>query len=805
MALRLVNTAPGESVATVKPGQAVHLGLKSETLRVPLASVAVEMGLTNVVHHGVLPENDTTLGSLDAVVTLETSERRRPIDGITPVTVPAGVLTFTKTGLADGETGIYEVTIPIEEGASVLAHFKFKTKTAWTAFAADWCTLSNMTGMYFGLEHGTFNTAAYAFLRANTAAGSLVIGGPLPGYNIARPAQVEVLAGVPHAATPGFDWRSLPNNSEVEVFIYFNVIGYDNSPAAGIAINTPVVEIWTKIPSDPAPVVQAYIPVGNLATFPSSLGVPAFTNSRPAVSKTATIFFGNIAQTGGSDVLELLDWALYPDFRIAMEDGRVRPDHSMVARPDAPVEYNANLNLVPTESAVGRWFPEVGTGWVTPTPTLFFQPGRRSQALYTTLPKTDTLALSAIHKTEPRMEERVDGIMVEAFIAGELTENSGVGTGMGFSIEDGDKAYQVFMVETTTRRFFAVAKDSNLSDLGGYWVPSTDADFRSLKLVRLVIDRHRPAGLGGGRADLSIDGEVVLGMYLSAAFPAASSTIGKVRVGHLGLIAATGKLKLASINYLNRYLAWEVVDGVEPDGLLMNAATKFTAITSPGTQAIVDGALEIDKTDVGGVTQYLFSKAQSFAEVDGMQVDFKVQIERYSDFAGTPFAPKSQTGATLTVFLGNKKVEVGFYSCGAHGRYVGILPSTGDVNDIINQTPAGMAVSTPHDWTEMSEYRLVVKGHDRIELIIGAATNPASIVIPWTNETDGFPMPPSVSAPRLEFGHSDYVTVSLSRWQYVRWGLSDGFEVAIQQNYPNGYPEYLFGGRVLIRSEFDEA
>lgn len=810
MAPRLVNTAPGESVAAVKPGGTVHLGLKSETLKVPLASTLVQMGLTNVTHHGMLPENDTAVSGLGATVTLETSERRRPIDGVTPVTVPGGVLTFTKSNLLDGEIGIYEVKFPITERASVLAHFKFKTKTAWTAFAADWCTLSNMTGMYFGLEHGTFNTAAYAFLRANTGSGSLVVGGPLQSYSTVRPGQVEVLPGAPHAATPGFAWRGLANNSAVEVFIYFNVAGYESSPAAGIATNVPLVEIWTKIPSDPAPVVQAYIPVGALGTFPSSTANPAFTNSRPGISKTATIFFGNIARTAGSDVLELTDWALYPDFRNAVAEGEARPDHSLIARPDAPVEYNANQNKVPTESSVGRWFPETAGGWVDPTPALFFQPGRRSEALYTSLPKTSTVALSAIHKTEPRFEERVDGIMVEAFLAGAPATKVVDGTGLGFSVEDGDKLYQVLMVETPTQRFFTICKDLGaLTDLStGYYLPTSESDFRSLKLVRLVIDRHRPVSIGGGKAQLYVDDELVLTTDLSAdTFPLASSSVGKIRIGSLALFPATGKVNLATVRYLCRYLAWEGVDTLAPDDAGINAAVKFTPVIdgAGGSQAMVSGNLEITKADLGGTTKYLFSKAQSFAEVDGMQVDFKMQVDNYQDFGGTPFAPASQTGATLTVFLGTKKVEVGFYACGSHGRQIAILPSTGNVSDVINQTAAGRAVSTPFDWTQMTQYRLIVKGHDRIELIIGSPNNPASITIPWTDETLGFDLPADVSAPRLEFGHSDYVTTSLSRWQYVRWGLSNGFEVAVQQNYPEGYPTYLFGGRVLIKSEFDEA
>jgi hypothetical protein len=117
VALRLVNTAPGESTDAIKPGQPVHMSLKSELLKVPLASALVHMGLSNVVHHNLLPENDTVLPHLGAEITLETSERRRPIDGTTPISLVSNSIVFTKSNLLDGELGIYEVRFPTTTGA----------------------------------------------------------------------------------------------------------------------------------------------------------------------------------------------------------------------------------------------------------------------------------------------------------------------------------------------------------------------------------------------------------------------------------------------------------------------------------------------------------------------------------------------------------------------------------------------------------------------------------------------------------------------------------------------------------------
>lgn len=808
MALRLVNNAPGESTDAFKPGQYVHLGVKSETLKVQLASTLVAMGMTNVAHHAVLPETDTALTEIGAEVVLETSERRRPIDGTTSRSISSGNLLFTKSNTADGELGIYEVKIPIKPNASCLASFKFKTKTAWTPFTADWCNLSNMIGMYFGLEHGTFNTAAYAFLRANSLDGSLVVGGPLQAYNTARPGQVEILPTAPHAATPGFAWRSIANNSSVEIYIFFNVEGYSTAPLTGVPTNTPLVEIWTKVPADTSPVVQAYIPVGSFGTFPSSLVNPPFTNSRLGTSEFATVFFGNIAQTGGSDILELEDWAIYPDFRLSVVQGIERSNHNFTAFPDAPVEFLSKNNKTPFESIPGRWFPETGGGWIAPALSLHYQSGRRLQATHTVIPKLVT-GLTAIHKTEPRFEERLDGIMIEAVISGEVVEASGEGTGIGFAVDDGLKLYQVMAVESDSRKYWGIVKDASQLTVAadGYHLPTEATDFTSPRLVRLVVDRLRPVGIGGGKAELYVDEELLLTKDLSAdTFPNAANAVGHARVGHLGITTAKSNTKLAVLNYLPRYLAWEGVDAILPNNAGIDTRVRFTLDSNgAGSQVMTGSDVVISKTALGGSTHYFMKKAQTMAEVDGTLVDFKVAVTSYADLNGTAFAPSIASGVNLTVYLGNKRVEVGFYDCGIHGRHVGILPGSGTAEDIINQTVLGSSFSAPYDWTQPTQYRLIVKGKDRTELVIGPSTNPASITIPWRDDTDGFDLPLDVTAAGILFGHVENDTTSVSKWRFVRWGLSNGFETAIQQEYPNGYPKYLFGGRLLVKSEIDEA
>lgn len=266
-----------------------------------------------------------------------------------------------------------------------------------------------------------------------------------------------------------------------------------------------------------------------------------------------------------------------------------------------------------------------------------------------------------------------------------------------------------------------------------------------------------------------------------------------------------GELRISRLNYVPRYLAWEGVDQLTPDDAGINARVRFTLNSNgSGTHTISNDLVVIEKSITGAATRRLLENAQGFAEADGQQVDFKVQIESVTDAGGQVFPKNVESGVSLTVFLGNKKVQVGFFDCGFYGKQVAILPSSGLASDIIEQTEIGRRYSAPVDWTQMTQYRLIVRGHDRIELIIGTPLSPVAISIPWVNDVLGFELPVDVSTPRLAFGHSGGDTSSISKWSFVRWGLSNGFEAAVQQEYPDGYPKYLFGGRAFIKSEFDE-
>ena len=895
MGLHLVNTAPGDVVDPVKPGQTIHMGLRSDTLSVQLGTLNLDVGVSSFLHGGVLPENDSNLTRIGVTTAFETSERRRPQTATATKAISSGNLVITKTTNSLSEAGIYELTIPIVPTNSLLGHFKFRKKSAWTTNSPDWCNLTNMTGMYFGVEHGGFNTAAYAFLRDNGGTGSLVLAGPLQSFSTARPGQTQF----------AYPWMSLANNAVLELFLFINTF-----------ISPYRAELWTRVAGDPAPVFLGSMPLASLGTFPHT----SFNNSRPGVSDTATLFFGNIGQTG--DILQLDDWVLYPDYRAAVRSGAANAKHSMLAVPDAPVEFRSSGLSLPTDLAVSRWFPVTGGVSLPPEPSFFFSPGRYLKPRYMTLPKA-AFGTVALKRTEPRIETLQDGVMAEAFLAGASTAKNGDLVGPGFTIEDGSSSYKLVMLETPTQKNYGIASDDALStDATSYYRPAAETDWTTLKLLRMTIDRRRsrvllhldeekvldlpistPAEIisgiqtvpttallgttlsleisvnGGGSyvtrshvfasefltiadivADIMADavfvgaGPTQVGVFdrgdsisirtvqtgalmalridgastalgsgkleftasvahlgAESVFPAAPDAIGKILMGHVYPVNYSSELKLDFMSYLSRYLAWEAEDSFMPDSPALDSAVQFTLFgLGGGGQTVTTEGASLIKTGFLSNSEYrYFKKDQSFNSLGGIQVDFGVNVVEYTDENGQVSAANTAISAGLTLFLGNKRVFVGFFDCGSMGRKIGIVPGSGSDVDILTQTALGKSFSASVDWSLPNKYRISVKANDSIKVWAGTVIGDPIITIPWRNAVDGFDLPLDITAPALAFGHfPNFLTTSSSSttlWKYVRWGYSNGFDVAVQQMYPDGYPKYLFGGREFILSGFDES
>ncbi len=795
MSLLLVNSAPGDSTDPIKPGQAVQFGLRSDGgggEDVVSGNTQAYVGLSSIINEGSLPESDQNLSTLGVSVARQTSEHRLPVNVDVPRAIVSGSLVLTKSTNSDNDRGIYEISIPVEPRASVLGYFKFRKRNAWSLFSPDWLDLTTITGMYFGLEHGSFNTGLFAFLRNPGATRSLVIGGPLQSFGTDRPAQAEFSA---------FDWGVvLADNSALEIWIYFNSVGY---PSPFSPTFVPVAEVWTRRQGlDVEPVLQAKIAVSTLGTFqpPAS----NFSNYRNGPADRAVLYFGNVGRTG--DVLQLDDWALFPDFRFAVSNGEPLPNCDRVFVPDVPSQFFAENGSLPQNLSVGKWLPVPDPGFSVPSTSPIFQPGRKSAPQSIRIAKSLAIG-SAFQKSEPRLKEKLDGAMIEAFMAGTQTARVADVFGAGLSIEDGSFVYSAILIQSATLTTIGVAKTVAGTALVDYYLPVDSfsnpiaIDWTSLKMVRLVVDRLRL------KVALIVDEVRVMEVALGGSFPPSLLGQGRVMFGHQVLVGAVGSMDVSKLTYLNRYKAWEILDQKTPQDV--TAAPGFGLVVSGAGTVALDvappnaTAALINKPDfsASGTHCYL-SHAEDLAEVKGVQIDFQTQVLSYTDAFGSLFKSLTWTGAGLQLWFGNKRLHLGFFDAGTNGRVIGIVPGSGTAADIINQTTLGKSFSAPIDWTQDTLYRLVVSGYNSIQLWISTFVGAPVIDIPWRGDAAGFDLPADLTSPALAFGHFDELASSKMAWKGVRYGISTGYDMSVNLKYPNGMPRYLFGGKSFVRSIF---
>ena len=809
MGLRLVNLLPESTLDYTKPGQPLQMGLKSDgDVAVPtygsvlLGTLRVSLGYTSVQNEGLLPENSITLPELGGTVELDTAERIRPVGAqVTRSSFGTGIK-LDAPGTAS-PVGIYSVQMPIARDAAVLGYFKFKSKLAWSLATRNWCNLSNMTGMYFGLEYGPANTICWASLRGS-GTGSLVIGGPMSSFGSARPAQQEFTA---------FNWVAQPDNTTLEMWIVFSQVGY---PAPFAPTNTPILEVWTKRGGvDVVPVCHTGVP-GNMASpvpitllgqFPSTLA--AFPNFRSGPTDTATLYFGNVGD--GSDSLELLDWALFPDYRVAVVEGSSVGKNTLTVLVDSPLLYDCT-NGKPQDVAPGRWFSMPDAGYLPPSSDLHFSPLRAKPSF---LVHSKVLpGGSGFQRQEPRLEKKEDGAVVEAYVSAEIIEKVADSVGTGMSLDDGTNLFQVVMLESDTRRTIGLSKIGPVGDLvDGYFTPSatldSHLDWRSLKLLKLVVDRLR------GRVSLFVNDVRYIDVALTdPLLPLTTSPVGgRVAFGHVEVSDTTAKLNTAFLSYLTRYVAWELDeqklpdDGTAPVVFTLDSYGAASQVLYPAAPNATE--LQIGKVAFGTASSHCcYSKAlPTFDDWHGIQVDFKAKVMGYTDGLGTSFAKNVWVGAGIQVFLSGKRLHLGFFDCGMDGRFIGIIPGSGSTTDIVERTDLGKRFSAPVDWTSSTFFRLVYRPYIGISVWVDNIQSGPVLTIPWRNDTDGFDLPVDSTSAAVAFGHFDLEASSTTSWEFFRYGFSNGYEVAVEPQFEfseRAVVGYLYGGRTLIQTEFEE-
>lgn len=782
MTVKLVNTSPGEVAAPFVPGQLITMGLRSPTGAINPSNLQMDFSSTALVNTGVLPENETKLRDAGASISFGTAENEYPPTGDVLRSFSGTSLTFVKSGSGAQDNGIYSVKVPIRPNASVLGYFKFRINTAWQLVNPDWCDLANLVGLYFGLEHGSLNTAAYVFLRDDGLNGTLVVGGPQAGPSQARPGEFEINSL--DASSPGQGWKLLSNNTMVELFILFNL--YTNPYS---------VEIWARRAGDSLQYL-ASVPVGTLGSFPQPSGLS--NNFRAGPTDFATLFFG--LSGGNGDVLVLDDWALYPDYRKSISGPASLPSSTMKIVPSGPTIFKAS-NRVKLESLnPDRWL-QLSDG-VALRSDLLIQPGPNSQEAEI----LHAVGLrGGLQRKEPRLETLVDGATVEGYMSASVLQLFGASTSVGFGIDDGSASYRLLAVETPTLRTVGVPKSEPSSFVGSsdplnnYYFVATSVDYRNPTFLRLTVDRRRSEVLVYAGDQFT---PALVIPFSGSTFP--SSNIGRFILGSLTALPAQADLKVSSLLYLARYLAWEGRDNKLPTDATLDPGLQFTLnAVDPGGSVAMSGS-ELVVTRAGGTSgNRYFTKAHDFGDRRGLMVDFKVYIPSYTNNDGLPNSNNTDSGVGLRCYLGNEVLQLAFIDAGLAGKRVGIVPLGGSISDLVNFNTVGAPFTAAVDWTKPQNYRLLMRPYDSLKLWIGSILDEPVLNIPWSG--DNFPIPADLTAAAIQFGHFGALNGSVSKWGYVRWGSSDGYDISVKQDYPDGLKPYLYGGKFFSTINFYEA
>jgi hypothetical protein len=772
MSNKLANTAPGYDSSPIKAGGAVYLGFKSDNQAVVLSTVSTEMAFSNIVFNSDLPEN----GNLNVVV--ESVEHRRPIGPTVSRVFTSNTVVLTRNSGTGNAQGIYEISSPIDPGSSLLASVRFIVHpTTWHGMIADWAAGTNVQPPYLGLENGIFNTGIFAFLCDE----GLSIGGPLQSFGTSRPG----------AAFLTWNWKALAEGSVVELYFGFNLY-----------TNPYQVEIWKRDPSDTYPVPLGAVAISALGTFPSD---PLWQNSRSGPSEMATLYFGNAANTAG-DAVEVVDWALYPDYREAIIAGNATTDIDLELVADLPITYSAASNKLPTVGP-GRWFASGGA-----SSSLTYQPGQRSSAFAAKVPKNGGSGMTGFYREEPVITQISDGAMIEAFMSVTERQADGHALGFGIGVDDGVNFYRLLAVDSGTHKTYGLLKsETQYANVDtGYTIPTVDQDWSSPKLVRLWVDWAR----GAVKAFLVDEDTPVLSLPISEpdpGFPASlNAGIAKLWFGSLVSGSPSADGNFSFVNYCSNYKSWESSDHALPTVGSIYVAETLSDFSGSFTLES-DGSLLISKESFNTAGSYRFynGTGPDTLPLDarkGVQVDFRCKVVDYKNSNGRLLSPNTALGCGITVYLANQELVVGFYDCGIYGRKIGVLAHGATDADIINQTELGKAVSASWDWTQMSTFRIVHQPYNYIKIWGGTVLGDPLISINWVDATTGFNLPALVGAPvtnGVAFGHFSGDTASSTLWEYVRFGGSSGYDVSIEQVYDGVTPPAsASGGRVLLLANF---
>jgi hypothetical protein len=719
---------------------------------VALGGTLLHVGTSDVRRHPTnLPETDEVLIAYGSEVSFRSMEHLSPeVSGVCTVAESSSSLSLTRVGGNPYGKSVYEVKQPLPVSANVMGHVRLR-KEAWPLSQPDWFYKANTASPYVGLRHNQYTSGVDVFFQGGGSPGLWIVG-PLQAFQQVRYYEHFV----------AFDWVSLPNGTPIDIWIVVAADGF--IPPASPAY-APTAEVWAGAGSYIPASRLVRLPIGNFGLVPGGVA-----------EDSVSLLFGNGSAVASTINIE--DWGIYPDFRVAIDNGDPRTQHEVVFSAASPTTYRAATKKEP------EGWDFVASGAAT-SRTFGYQPGNRaaSQALRVT--KTGT-GYARYERDEPILATATEASL-EVFCAGLPTTYDGNVFGAGIELDDGTHVFRVMMLREGTGSYsLGLALDG---------APNADAsyfsryviDFQSLRIIRLTVDKVRD------EVRLYVDGNLVLSVPLSTtAWPATVGTPA-ARMGHLINVNSTGRFDLVLSNLYTTASSFETA----PDGGLPPAPFVLAATTGNTATA----GLVLHKTDFG----VPFSGAVYSAPIDmdpycGAWTEFSVKVVHYSDSHGTDLATVSSTGVGVKLNFGQSLLTLVFVDSGSAGRYVGIVPGSGSIDDLVNQTQLGRKFSTPFDWTEKQTYRLHYKPYESIEVWVGSVVSSPQIVIPWS---DGFDIPAiTLGTSGITFGHISSDESGQSEWDFFRFGGPTGYDINVEQLFSADPAPYHYGGQSAYLLQF---
>jgi hypothetical protein len=759
--LHLVNTSPGSETRLLNPGGPYHFTVTSDNdSRIALGTASVAVGSSNLRFHpdNGLPESDSLLVG-KATAGRYSLERIQPEGALVPASVVGQVLTLTRSDAAANPKGIYEITAPLARDASMMAHVRFRIG-AWTPFSPDWLwkagnpnpvPVTGVVAPYFGFRYGQYNAGGFLFLRDNGATGSVILAGPLQALQTPRHVQTEV----------AFPWHSAAIGDVIDLWLFMSHEGFEDYQTPHV----PTVEAWGAIEGS-TPIV--------LGRFPLMAG-QQFTYTEGTTAE-ATLFFGNAGVVG--DAVAFEEWAVYPDFRQALELGQKRAAHEVTLQSDLPLLYKASSGLAgPTEQKSGRWFYSSDPQTLPPAESKEYQPGRKSAPIKAVLTKPRITGHMVYERFAPYLTRKLEGFMLEASMEAVATLHSSDSTGVGIEVGDGTYRYRILMMKRGLTTVLALAKQFGVDTLNSDFYDLGEVDYASLKLIRFTYDRLR------SKMIFEVDGVLLYEMTAPGDLllvDVDGRSPGRVRVGHIQDVLTEATCGVGLLSLVHQYKAFEALDGELPTHFPYLAAT-----WEPGTgiSSAVPG-LTITKSDVSTVgTKATFLLTHEFDDHLGAFLEFRASVTTYADSHGTLFVHGDTTGAGIDIAFGGPALSLRFMDAGLGGRIVAVLGGDATLDDFLTQTEVGKLRSFSSDWGVPATYRVHYVPFQKIEIWVDSVVGVPVLTIPWV---DGFGLPESNDLTTgIRFGHFDEETRSTTSWEFVRYGASQGYDVGVLQTVPD--------------------